>query len=740
MLAPEPFFEPRGTPFSEYHRIKALGELGHHVDLVTYPIGRDVELPNLRIFRSLRPPFVRKVRIGPSATKVVLDGLMLLTIAPPRLVASATTRFTRTKRWDWSACGSRGGCGIPHLYDMHSSLPQQLSNFKYSQSSLLRGLFTWAEDQMVHGSQVVITICQELQDTVDRDGRGRSGAADRERDGRRCRRAAVAARRPRSARAWGIARGAPLVLYTGTFEAYQGVDMLIDAAAIVARRSPMRACWWSAASRRRWRRRKRPGRGAGASAVMVFTGQQPAREIPGFVQACDLLVSPRIRGTNTPLKIYSYLRSGKPIVATNLLTHTQVLTPEIARLVEPEAGGVREAMLRSDRRAGGTDAAGRGGARGRRRRNTRASRTCGRHRAGLRSGCRRSPADVPSQAHPNRSRRSCATGEGARDRRDRIHRRPSRAACWRPRRSGARAGAAEEPRPLRSIAAAARGCDRRRRRSRSTPRRCGARRRASRSCITSPRPIAKRGSRTPRIGDQRRRHASRARGGESRRRASCRALQHGRRARPHRASAGERGRAVQSRRRVSGDQARGRSSSRASSATATGLDVVVARPIGIYGPGDTRFLKMFRGLARGRFPMIGSGQVFYHLTYIDDLVEGFRLCGTVPAAGPHLHPGRPALHDARAAGALVAKELDGRAAAPASAGVAVLDGRACCARWSACRCASSRRSIAGASISTRRAARSTRRARAPSWDFRRRSISKRASSGRRTGIDSEGLL
>ncbi len=64
----------------------------------------------------------------------------------------------------------------------------------------------------------------------------------------------------------------------------------------------------------------------------------------------------------------------------------------------------------------------------------------------------------------------------------------------------------------------------------------------------------------------------------------------------------------------------------------TGFDVVVARPIGIYGPGDTRFLRMFRGIARGRFPMIGSGTVFYHLTFIDDLVEGFRLCGTVPAA------------------------------------------------------------------------------------------------------------
>ena len=42
MLAPEPFFEPRGTPFSEYHRIKVLGELGYKVDLVTYPFGRDI--------------------------------------------------------------------------------------------------------------------------------------------------------------------------------------------------------------------------------------------------------------------------------------------------------------------------------------------------------------------------------------------------------------------------------------------------------------------------------------------------------------------------------------------------------------------------------------------------------------------------------------------------------------------------------------------------------------------------
>jgi dihydroflavonol-4-reductase len=90
----------------------------------------------------------------------------------------------------------------------------------------------------------------------------------------------------------------------------------------------------------------------------------------------------------------------------------------------------------------------------------------------------------------------------------------------------------------------------------------------------------------------------------------------------------------------------------------TGFDVVVARPIGIYGPGDTRFLRMFRGLARGNFPMLGSGKPFYHLTYIDDLVEGFRLCGTVPAAqGRTYILAGPRYTTLEALVALVAREL-----------------------------------------------------------------------------------
>ncbi len=67
-------------------------------------------------------------------------------------------------------------------------------------------------------------------------------------------------------------------------------------------------------------------------------------------------------------------------------------------------------------------------------------------------------------------------------------------------------------------------------------------------------------------------------------------------------------------------------------AARTGVELVIARPTGIYGPGDRRLLKLFRGVARRRFVILGRGKIFYHLTYIDDLVEGFRLCGEVPAA------------------------------------------------------------------------------------------------------------
>ncbi|MBM40336.1 MAG: hypothetical protein CL483_00230 [Acidobacteria bacterium] len=337
MLAPEPFFEPRGTPFSEYHRIKALVELGYRIDLVTYPIGQDVELPGLTIIRSARLPFVKRVGIGPSLVKLLLDGLLAVTafrLAKPGRYAAIHSHEEAGALGVWLA----GRLGIPHLYDMHSSLPQQLSNFSYSRSALIRGVFARSERAMIAGSQVVITICQELQDTVSDLGAGdravlienvMGGDMESQEEG------------PAVRDEWGIDADAPLVLYTGTFEAYQGLDLLFEAARYLARSHPAaRVLVVGGSADQVEAARARLGEGL----PVVFTGQRPATEIPSFVAAADILASPRIAGTNTPLKIYSYLRSGRPIVATDLRTHTQVLESGTALLVPPEAGPFAEAL------------------------------------------------------------------------------------------------------------------------------------------------------------------------------------------------------------------------------------------------------------------------------------------------------------------------------------------------------------------------------------------------------------
>ena len=86
---------------------------------------------------------------------------------------------------------------------------------------------------------------------------------------------------------------------------------------------------------------------AGIASAAIFAGQRPAEDIPAYLDAADVLVSPRSLGTNTPLKIYQYLRSGRPIVATRLLTHTQVLNDDVSILTDATPAGFGAGILRA---------------------------------------------------------------------------------------------------------------------------------------------------------------------------------------------------------------------------------------------------------------------------------------------------------------------------------------------------------------------------------------------------------
>ena len=355
MLAPEPFFEPRGTPFSEYHRIKALGSLGHRVDLVTYPFGRDTALPDLLIFRCVRPPFMRRVRIGPSAAKLLLDALLAVTALRRLLVERYDAIHSHEEAGLLGVWFARWR-GIPHLYDMHSSLPQQLANFRYPRWAWLRRVCEraaeWVERTTISRSRVVITICRDLQDVVTAAGAGdRAVLIENVMGGDVGGGVAGPAERAAVRAEFGMRDPQPLILYTGTFETYQGLDLLFEAAARVCAAHPhARVLVVGGEEAQVTGARRR----LGDDGPVVFAGRRAPEEIPRFIAACDILASPRIAGTNTPLKIYSYLRSGRPIVATNLRTHTQVLDDDTALLVEPTpeafAGAIQRLIERPHER------------------------------------------------------------------------------------------------------------------------------------------------------------------------------------------------------------------------------------------------------------------------------------------------------------------------------------------------------------------------------------------------------
>lgn len=343
MIAPQPFFQPRGTPFSVLHRLRALSLLGYKIDLVTYHLGQAVSIPGVTIHRAAAVPFVKRIAIGPSKAKVFLDVQ----------VYRRSLELLKRGRYDLIHTHEEAGFfgirlskkfGTLHLYDMHSSLPQQLSNFKYSRSKLLVNLFENLEAKTIASANAVITICPELHAYVHEkyptkfnklieNVGDNSDLFQRPSDVKEIK------------QRYSL-NGETLVLYAGTLEPYQGINLLIESSQPVLRKhshvrflvvggNPQQVAEYKGMTQR-----------LGVGEQFVFTGQRPPEEIPQFMQMASVLVSPRIEGNNTPLKIYSYLRSGIPIVATNHLTHTQVLKPEVAVLTDCTPASFAQGLLR----------------------------------------------------------------------------------------------------------------------------------------------------------------------------------------------------------------------------------------------------------------------------------------------------------------------------------------------------------------------------------------------------------
>ncbi len=347
MLAPQPFFQPRGTPISVYFRLKTLSSLGHEVDLVTYHLGEDKEFPGLQIYRIPNLPGIKKIKIGPSWAKLPLD-LFLFFKTLGRLFRKRYDLIFSHEEAGWFGTALARIWRIPHVYDMHSSLPQQLDKFAFSRSKFLKGVFRRLETYVLRNSQAVIVICQDLLNQVESAGYAHKSILlenflDFEPP-------ATSAEDLQKMRAQYADENQKVILYTGNFQPYQGIPLLLEAASRLSGQNLVFLLVGDTTTA--VARMQEKAKDLGIEDKVRFTGQVAPEQIPLYVTISDVLVSPRLSGTNTPLKIYSCLKSGKPLVATNLWTHRQVLTPEIAILTEPDpqslAEGIQAAAFEED--------------------------------------------------------------------------------------------------------------------------------------------------------------------------------------------------------------------------------------------------------------------------------------------------------------------------------------------------------------------------------------------------------
>jgi glycosyltransferase involved in cell wall biosynthesis len=343
MVSPQPFFEPRGTPISVYQRLEALSALGHEVDLLTYHVGKDVFFENFRIYRVPKIGFIKHVRVGPSRAKILLDFLLIF----------KTFWMLLTRHYDIIHSHEEAAFFCAplaklfrkrHLYDMHSVLSIQLGNFNFGNFPIFIRLFELLEHWVLNSCDAVITVASDLEQYV-RKVNPKVRVIKIENIALQAFQTHVGPDAVKAMKETHNLFGKIPIVYTGTYERYQGLEMVLEAAPLVRDQIPNVFFIFVGAKRLQVGIWSRKAREMGVDDCTLFIDAVPPEESMGFLACADVLISPRIAGTTIPLKIYSYLHSGKPIVATRISAHTQVLNKDNSYLVEPTKESFAEGIV-----------------------------------------------------------------------------------------------------------------------------------------------------------------------------------------------------------------------------------------------------------------------------------------------------------------------------------------------------------------------------------------------------------
>lgn len=337
-IAPQPFFKWRGSPIRVAFDAQALAELGYEVDLLTLPIGEEKAIPGVQVIRVGNPFRVQDLPIGPSFWKAFFDVLLLL----------RAFKLARRQAYDIVHAVEDAGIigvllqrftGARLIFEKHSDPAsyrrgplRNLVMFMYTKFEAFT--MRHADALIGTGPGLIAQAKDVAPDTVAHhifDIPSSLAEADPE---------SVAKAREE------LVQGPDevLVTYVGSFAVYQGIELLFDIIPTVARRHPTVHFVIIGGTTDEIRDRKERLATQGVAEQVTFLGKIPPDELPNYLAASDILLSPRIAGRNTPLKLLDYLKANRAIMATDTEANRLILDASNAVVAEPQTAEFAAAL------------------------------------------------------------------------------------------------------------------------------------------------------------------------------------------------------------------------------------------------------------------------------------------------------------------------------------------------------------------------------------------------------------
>jgi glycosyltransferase involved in cell wall biosynthesis len=338
VIAPQPFFQNRGTPIAVLLLVEELALLGHDVHLLVFHEGEEVIIPGVHLHRIPAIWGIKNIPPSLSLKKIICDVFMFFK-AIRLLRRHRFAVIHAVEEAAFMAMLLRLFFGTPYIYDMDSSLADQLVE-KFSFLHPIRSALQFCERFAVRGSCGVIAVCRALEEIAlahapkklivrleDISLLEDSVSSDEELRQR-------------------LQISGPIMLYVGNLEKYQGIDLLLQSFQLALHQGCHGNLVIIGGTPETMAAYKKYAEELQIADHTFFCGPRPVELLGHYLAQADILLSPRVQGNNTPMKLYSYLDSGKVVLATNLLTHTQVLTDDFACLVAPERQSMAAGMAR----------------------------------------------------------------------------------------------------------------------------------------------------------------------------------------------------------------------------------------------------------------------------------------------------------------------------------------------------------------------------------------------------------